>query len=104
MITADSTSITNDIYLSENGEELWATVDWTEGGEKSVRRKEYRYLSADFQFNYTDNETLQEYGPTLFGAGLTNRPVVKGMAPTILSEIKPSEDKMPNEDIYSVMM
>lgn len=85
-----------DIYLAEDGQELWAVVDWTEDGEEAVRKKKYRYLSADFQFNYKDNETLQEHGPTLFGAGLTNRPVVKGMAPTILSESK-SEEEMTEE-------
>ena len=44
-------------------------------------------MSPDFTFNYVDNETLNEYGPTLFGAGLTNRPVIKNMEPVIqLSE------------------
>ncbi|MCK5608280.1 hypothetical protein KAR91_40740 [Candidatus Pacearchaeota archaeon] len=87
----------NDVYLSESGKELWAIVDWTEKGEKKVRKKEYRYISADFTFSYKDNESLKEHGATLFGAGLTNRPVVKGMAPVILSENN-SEGKMPNED------
>jgi len=76
------------IYLSEDEKELWAKVDWTEGGANAVREKKYRYISADFNFAYKDNETLKEYGPTLLGAGLTNRPVVKKMNPTILSEDK----------------
>lgn len=74
------------IYLSEDGQELWGKVEWTEGGSESVRKKEYRYISADFNFTYIDNETLKDHGPTLLGAGLTNRPVVKKMTPTILSE------------------
>ena len=69
-----------------NDNELWANVEWTETGATAVKRKEYRYISADFNYNYQDNETLEEYGPTLFGAALTNRPVVKWMTPTILSE------------------
>lgn len=91
----------NNVYLSEDGNQLWATVEWTQGGEESVRKKEYRYISADFSFSYKDNETLKDHGPTLFGAGLTNRPVVKGMNPVILSENNNSEEKMPegkNED------
>lgn len=77
-----------DLYLSEDGKELWAKVDWTESGSESVRKKEYRYISADFNFAYKDNESLREFGPTLLGAGLTNRPVVKNMEPVILSESK----------------
>lgn len=72
-----------DIYLSEDGNELWARVIWTESGKDAVLSKKYRYISADFDFNYTDNENLTEHGPTLFGAGLTNRPVVKRMEPVI---------------------
>ena len=75
-----------DLYLSEDGKELWAKVSWTESGASSVRKREYRYISADFNFAYKDNETLREFGPTLLGAGLTNRPVVKKMNPTVLSE------------------
>lgn len=77
----------------ENGNELWAEVEWTSEGIESVKDKKYRYISADFHFNYKNNETLQEYGPTLFGAGLTNRPVVKGMKPVILSEENEDEKK-----------
>lgn len=75
-----------DLYLSEDGKELWAKVDWTEDGADAVRKKKYRYISADFNFAYVDNEKLKDHGPTLLGAGLTNRPVVKKMNPTILSE------------------
>jgi len=77
------------VFLSEDKQELWAEVHWTPGGKNKVLDKEFRYISADFSFNYVNNETLHEYGPTLFGAGLTNRPVVKNMEPVIeLSEKK----------------
>lgn len=82
------------IYLSENDSELWAKVIWTPSGQDALINKKFRYISADFDFNYQDNETLAEYGPTLFGAGLTNRPVVKKMQPVIqLSEKTYSEEK-----------
>lgn len=74
--------ITN-LLLSDNGLELWAEVDWTPPGREKLKNKEFRYLSADFAWAYQDNETLQEFGPTLFGAGLTNRPFVKRMSPAL---------------------
>lgn len=89
-----------DLFLSEDGNELWAKVDWTEDGADSVRKKKYRYISADFNFSYKDNESLKNHGPTLLGAGLTNRPVVKRMNPTILSEENISkEQKMTLEEM-----
>lgn len=82
------------LYTMGDGEELWARVDWTPVAKKKIAMKEYRYLSADFRTNYADNETLVNYGPTLMGAGLTNRPVVKGMAPAY----QLSESAIPKED------
>lgn len=72
-----------DVELSEDGESLWAEVDWTPTGAQKLSEKEFRYVSADFRYNYKDNETKENHGPTLFGAGLTNRPVIKGMQPAI---------------------
>lgn len=83
----------DDVYLTENNTELWARVIWTPSGEEAVLNKKYRYISADFDFNYKDNETLAEFGPTLFGAGLTNRPVVKKMQPVIQLSEKYNEEK-----------
>ncbi len=71
-----------ELFLSEDGEELWARVKWTPEGQRCVADKEYRYISGDFSFNYIDSEKGLEYGPLLFGAALTNRPFLKGMAPT----------------------
>ncbi len=81
----------DDLYLGgeNNTSELWARPKWTPNGKQKLIDREYRYLSADFSFDYQDNETLTKYGPVLLGAGLTNRPVVKNMAPAIeLSEGK----------------
>lgn len=73
---------------------LLANVKWTAEGKVALMEKKFRYLSAEFSLNYQDNESLEEFGPTLLGAGLTNRPVVKGMRPAI----ELSEDKMPTVD------
>lgn len=71
------------LELSDDGQSLWLEVDWTPKGQQSLSHKEYRYLSADFTFDYKNNETNKSCGPTLFGAGLTNRPVIKDMAPIV---------------------
>lgn len=94
-----------DVQLSEANEELgleeqtesqlWATVDWTPKGRKTLSDKEFAYLSADFDPNYKDNENPNHsFGAVLLGAGLTNRPVIKRMNPAIvLSEISENNIK-----------
>lgn len=84
------------LHLSDDGNELWAEVLWTPNGKDALIKKEYRYLSADFTFDYQDNESLIKFGPVLFGAGLTNRPVVKNMAPAI--ELSEGKLQMKKED------
>lgn len=71
------------LYHKEDMRELWAEVKWTAPGKQHLADKTFRYISADFTFNHMDNETLEEFGPVLYGAALTNRPFVKGMAPTV---------------------
>ena len=68
-----------EVEISEDGDALFIVVDWTEEARKKILDKQVRYLSADINFNYIDDETDTEYGPTLNGAGLTNRPFIKGM-------------------------
>jgi len=90
------------VMLDESGNELWAEVDWTPKGEEKIKGKEYKYISADFNFNYVDNETQKKYGATLFGAGLTNRPFVKNMNPIQLNEVvnqKPGAMTMNPEEL-----
>jgi phage I-like protein len=75
------------LELAEGGQELWANVVWTPKATQMLADGELRYISAEFHFNYRHNEGGKRYGPTLFGAGLTNRPFVKGMNPVVnLSE------------------
>lgn len=78
---------------NDNGEgikesQLWASVDWTPNGRQKLSDKEFAYLSADFDPDYRDNENPEtSHGAVLLGAALTNRPVIKRMAPAIqLSE------------------
>lgn len=78
--------IVENLELGED--QLWAIVDWTPVGRRTLADKEFAYLSADFDKDYKDNEQpLKKFGTVLLGAGLTNRPVIKKMNPAIqLSE------------------
>lgn len=71
------------VALSDTNQELWAEVIWTPKASQMLSDRELRYVSAEFHFDYKDNENGKKYGPTLFGAGLTNRPFVKGMEPVV---------------------
>jgi hypothetical protein len=90
--------ITN-IELREQDTELWIQVDWTDEAKKKIQDKQYRYLSADFSMKYIDEETNEVIGQMLHGAGLTNRPFIRGMNP-ILSEINDVE--LSNEQICKI--
>lgn len=78
------------VILEQSDTQLWIEVDWTPKAREMILNKEVRYLSADFDWNYEDNETKREYGATLNGAGLTNRPFVKDMK-AILSDFAPQD-------------
>jgi phage I-like protein len=87
------------VELSEDGQGLFIAPEWTPPGASAVANKEYCYISAEFHLNYRDNETGKTHGPTLFGAGLTNRPFIKGMKPVELSEGAHKGDNMTQEEI-----
>lgn len=73
----------NRLILENDSTELWAEVTWTPSGRQRICDKELRYISADFFFDYKDNETEISHGPTLNGAALTNIPFVKKMSPVV---------------------
>lgn len=67
-----------------DGHALFADIDLTPPGRKKLSDKEFRYLSADFDPDYHTNERpVKKCGCVLLGAALTNRPVIKGMAPAV---------------------
>lgn len=74
-----------DVELRNNDQELWYTVEWNPGGAKALLDKEFRYFSAEFAIKYKD-ENATEWGPTLIGGGLTNRPFLKRMSAILNSQ------------------
>lgn len=72
--------------LMVEGNRLRARVEWTDYGIKAVKERGFRYLSAEYHENFQDNESGTQHGPTLLGAGLTVRPVIKRLDPVQLSE------------------
>ncbi|MGR3219221.1 MAG: phage protease [Candidatus Anammoxibacter sp.] len=80
------------VGLEDNDSKLFIVVEWTEAAEKKILGKEFRYLSADFNLNFRDNETGKSFGAVLNGGALTNRPRLKGMD-AILHDLDVSDKK-----------
>lgn len=77
------------VRLSVEGDRLRALVEWTPYGVQSVKQKGFTYLSAEYHEAWQDNEHKKQHGCVLLGAGLTNRPVIKGLDgidPKLLSQ------------------
>lgn len=77
--------------LAVEGDRLRALVEWTDFGLDALKSKGYRYFSAEYHENWRDNEAGNEHGPVLLGAGLTIRPVIKGLDPVDPNTIRLSE-------------
>lgn len=77
------------LRLSVEGDRLRAQVEWTAYGVQAVKEKGFTYLSAEYHEAWQDNEHKKQHGCVLLGAGLTNRPVIKGLDgvdPKLLSQ------------------
>jgi Mu-like prophage I protein len=68
-----------DLQLRENGDELWASVEWTPAAAKSIENKEYRFVSPSFVKDHTHKDG-KKIGTTLLAAAITNHPFLEGMA------------------------
>lgn len=68
----------------ENGT-LQAKVRWTPKAQERIEGEEFKYVSAELDFSYRDEESGERYGITLTGAALTNIPFVRGMKAVALS-------------------
>ncbi len=75
-----------ELYLSDDEQELWAKVDWTDTAQAKLAERKVRYFSPDFAFQWQDPESGKTFKNVLFGGGLTNRPFVKDMAAIVAAE------------------
>ena len=60
--------------LQLDGGKLRALVEWTEYGIEAIQKRGFKYLSAEFCENFTDNEFQKQHSPTLLAAGLNRSP------------------------------
>lgn len=91
------------VILKQNGNQLWAEVEWTDVGRTAVENKRFRYISADFSDSFKEQETGKVFGNVLNGGTLTNRPFLKNMKPTTelvqLAEIPEGEEMKTAEEL-----
>lgn len=65
--------------IFQEGEKLYADIEWTEDAAEAIRAKKWKYISPEFDLNYKDAESGKVYGETVIGVALTNIPFLKGM-------------------------
>lgn len=70
--------------LRDNGQSLWAEVEFTEAGHDAVSKQEYRFISPSFVKDYVWKNG-QNIGTTLIAAAITNHPFLEGMAAITMS-------------------
>lgn len=79
----------SDPTLASQGiQSLWASVTWTPPGAEAVQGGVYKFISPEFcPEGYIDPEgQLEPLDNVFIGAGLTNRPLLKGLQPVSASE------------------
>lgn len=70
----------------QEGEKLFAEVEWFKLGIEAVNDRGLKYISSEFIENFQHNESGTNMGATLLGGGLTMRPVIRGLDPVALSQ------------------
>ncbi|MCK5019128.1 MAG: hypothetical protein KAS32_18855 [Candidatus Peribacteraceae bacterium] len=71
----------------ENGKtKLKATIEWTKLGQNLIKDGVFKYFSPEFDFDYEDLETHENFENVLLGGALTNRPYFKSLAPVAFNE------------------
>jgi len=91
---------------------LKATIEWTKLGKDLVKDGVFKYFSPEFDFNYEDLETHENFENVLLGGALTNRPYFKSLAPVAFNEnlyagftskfdVKGGEKEMTKEELIA---
>jgi phage I-like protein len=73
------------LELRNNGETLWAKVEWTPDAATKIGQKEYQFTSPSFvkEHIYKDGKNI---GTTLLAVAITNHPFLEGMEALTLSD------------------
>jgi phage I-like protein len=75
------------LSIKANGNELWATPEWTPEASKGIKDKEWKYSSAEITPRWEHPEKGSVHKHVLLGVALTNTPFIKGMERIAASEI-----------------
>lgn len=70
----------------QEGDALFASIEWTTEGIQYITSKQYRYFSPELYFSFRDEESGEVTNNVLVGGGITNRPFFKGMKALQMSE------------------
>lgn len=81
---AEAAGWIEDLQIENNV--LQAQVRWTKKARQRIEDEEFKYVSAEIDFAYRDEESGDRYGVTLTGAALTNIPFVRGLKAVALSD------------------
>lgn len=78
-----------------DGNKLRAAVEMTPFGVDALKNRGMKYLSAEFADNFVTNEEPRTaHGPTLLGAALTPRPVIKHMDPVDAGSLQLADESL----------
>jgi len=69
----------HEMELRNDGQELWARVEWTGDAEHAIADKKYKYLSPVFRWNAPDPVTGEDVPLRITSVGLTNTPFITSM-------------------------
>lgn len=73
-----------DLELRDDGETLWASVEWTPDGASAIKKRAYQFVSPSFVKDYVYKDG-RDIGTTLLAAAITNHPFLEGMKALTLS-------------------
>lgn len=78
-----------ELYLDNDGTELWGKTTWTAEGQRALKEGEYKYISPEWHprdFPWEDPEEEGAFVENVFiGAALTNIPLFKKLSPVMAS-------------------
>ena len=72
------------VQATNEGLEITMAVDHDTAA--AILKKQYRYMSAEFDEHYMDKETGEDVGAVLLGAALVNQPANPYMEPLVLAD------------------